>query len=73
MARGPFPSDGRPDTNLANLLWEHHHRRAHSQDWTMSGKAHAELTFVGPTGRAMTSVPTPLWTAVIASARPPVS
>jgi hypothetical protein len=30
----------------------------------MAGDANAELTFVGPTGRAMTSRPSPLWTLV---------
>jgi hypothetical protein len=29
----------------------------------MSGDANAELMFVGPTGRAMTSRPSPMWTA----------
>ena len=30
----------------------------------MSGDANAELTFVGPSGRVMTSRPSPLWTRV---------
>ena len=30
----------------------------------MSGNANEELTFVGPTGRVMTSRPSPMWTAV---------
>jgi hypothetical protein len=30
----------------------------------MSGDANAELTFVGPSGRVMTSRPSPLWNRV---------
>ena len=67
----PWKPGGRTDLDNLALLCEHHHRRVHSQDWTMSGNANAELTFVGPTGRVMTSVPSPLWTAVTASAQPP--
>ncbi len=67
----PWKPGGRTDLDNLALLCEHHHRRVHSQDWTMSGDANAELTFVGPTGRVMTSVPSPLWTAVTASAQPP--
>ncbi len=62
--------DGRTDLDSLALLCEHHHHRVHSQDWTMSGNANAELTFVGPTGRVMTSVPSPSWTAVTAPAVP---
>jgi hypothetical protein len=32
----------------------------------MSGNANEELTFTGPTGRVMTSRPSPLWTRVTA-------
>ena len=66
----PWKPDGRTDLDTLALLCEHHHRRVHSQDWTMSGNANAALTFVGPTGRVMTSVPSPLWTAVTAPAGP---
>ena len=46
--------------NLA-LLCVHHHHLVHSKGWTMSGNANEELTFVGPTGRVMTSRPSPRW------------
>jgi hypothetical protein len=46
------------------LLCVHHHHLVHQGDWTMSGNANEELTFVGPSGRVMTSRPSPLWTAV---------
>ena len=46
------------------LLCLHHHRRVHSGGWQMSGDANGVLTFVGPTGRVMTSRPSPMWTAV---------
>jgi hypothetical protein len=46
------------------LLCVHHHHLVHRGDWTMSGNANEELTFVGPSGRVMTSRPSPLWTAV---------
>jgi hypothetical protein len=32
----------------------------------MTGDANEELTFVGPSGRVMTTRPSPLWTAVTA-------
>ncbi|MGO8825689.1 MAG: hypothetical protein ACLQU9_10680 [Acidimicrobiales bacterium] len=38
----------------------------HSTAWTMTGNANAELTFVGPSGRPMTSRPSPAWTRVSA-------
>jgi hypothetical protein len=45
----------------------HHHHLVHSkQGWTMSGNANGELTFTGPSGRVMTSRPSPLWTRVTA-------
>jgi hypothetical protein len=55
-------------TDLPNLalLCEHHHHLIHSKSWTMSGDANKELTFVGPTGRVMTSLPSPLWTTASA-------
>jgi hypothetical protein len=34
--------------------------------WTMSGNANEELTFGGPSGRVMTSRPSPLWSTVTA-------
>ena len=62
----PWNTGGRTDLHNLALLCEHHHRRVHTRSWTMSGDANGELTFVGPTGRAMTSRPSPLWTAVSA-------
>jgi hypothetical protein len=61
----PWKPGGRTDLDNLVLLCEHHHHRVHSRNWTMSGDANAELTFVGPTGRIMTSRPSPRWTAVI--------
>jgi hypothetical protein len=49
--------------NLA-LLCEHHHTLIHTKAWTMRGNANVELSFVGPSGRVMTSRPSPLWTRV---------
>jgi hypothetical protein len=56
----------RGPTDLYNLclLCVHHHGLVHRGEWTMSGNANGELTFVGPSGRVMTSRPSPLWTAV---------
>ncbi len=55
-------------TDLPNLalLCEFHHHLVHSKGWTMRGDANEELTIVGPTGRVMTSRPSPLWTRVTA-------
>ncbi len=66
----PWKPGGRTDLDNLALLCEHHHRRVHSRDWTMSGDANAELTFLGPTGRAMTSRPSPLWTVATGPAGP---
>jgi len=56
-------------TNLDNLalLCQHHHHRVHSSGWSLTGNANEELTFIAPTGRVMTSRPSPLWTTVSAS------
>jgi hypothetical protein len=53
-------------TDLDNLvlLCVHHHGLVHSKQWTMSGNANELLVFIGPSGRAMESRPSPLWTAV---------
>jgi hypothetical protein len=68
----PWKPGGRTDLDNLALLCEHHHRRLHSKQWVMSGDANAELRFVGPTGRVMTSRPSPLWTRVTATpGRPP--
>ena len=57
----PWKPDGRTDLDNLALLCDHHHHRVHSREWTMSGNANEELTFVGPSGRCMTSRPSPLW------------
>jgi hypothetical protein len=51
-------------TDLPNLvtLCDHHHHRVHEGRWKVTGNANGILRFVGPTGRAMTSRPSPLWT-----------
>jgi hypothetical protein len=58
-------------TDLPNLvlLCEHHHHLVHSKPWSVSGDANDELSFLGPSGRVMTSRPSPLWTAVSATSR----
>ncbi len=65
----PWKPDGRTDIDNLALLCVHHHHRVHHGKWTMSGNANEELTFVGPTGRVMTSRPSPLWTAVTDGSR----
>ncbi len=59
---------GRTDLDNLALLCLFHHGMVHRKGWTMSGDANAELTFVGPSGRVMTSRPSPLWTRVSALA-----
>jgi hypothetical protein len=51
-------------TDLPNLvtLCDHHHHRVHEGKWRMTGNANGVLRFIGPTGRVMTSRPSPLWT-----------
>jgi Domain of unknown function (DUF222)/HNH endonuclease len=56
----PWKPEGRTDLDNLALLCDHHHHRVHSREWTMSGNANEELTFVGPTGRLMTSRPSAL-------------
>jgi hypothetical protein len=36
----------------------------HAREWSVRGNANEELSFVGPSGRVMTSRPSPLWTRV---------
>jgi len=57
---------GRTDLDNLALTCLHHHHLVHSGGWTMSGNANGELTFTGPSGRVMTSCPSPLWTRVTA-------
>jgi Domain of unknown function (DUF222) len=59
----PWKPDGATDLPNLALICDHHHHLVHSKQWSMSGDANQELTFVGPTGRVMTSRPSPLWTA----------
>jgi len=58
-------------TDLPNLvlLCKHHHGVVHRNGWTMSGDANVELSIVSPTGGAMVSRPSPLWTRATAGQR----
>jgi hypothetical protein len=60
----PWRSSGRTDLENLVLMCQHHHYRLHSSGWSMTGNANEELTLVAPTGRVMTSRPSPLWTTV---------
>jgi len=62
----PWKPHGRTDIENLALLCLYHHHLVHSTGWTLSGNANDELMFVGPTGRAMTSRPSPMWTTVSA-------
>ena len=62
----PWKPGGRTDLDNLALLCLHHHHLVHSTGWTVSGNANEELVFTGPKSRAMTSRPSPLWTAVMA-------
>jgi hypothetical protein len=63
----PWKPGGRTDLDNLALTCLHHHHLVHSnQGWVVSGNANEELTFVGPTGRVMTSRPSPRWTRVTA-------
>jgi hypothetical protein len=55
---------GPTDIDNLVLLCEHHHTLIHTKAWTMRGDPNVELTFVGPSGRVMTSRPSRLWTRV---------
>jgi hypothetical protein len=65
------PHRGTTDLPNLALLCEHHHHLVHSKQWSVSGNANEELQFVGPTGRIMTSRPSPLWTTVSQPTVPP--
>jgi hypothetical protein len=56
-------ADGGP-TDLANLvtMCDHHHHRVHETGWDVRGNANGILRFTGPSGRTITSRPSPLWT-----------
>jgi hypothetical protein len=51
-------------TDLPNLvtLCDHHHHRVHEGKWRLTGNANGILRFLAPSGHAMTSRPSPLWT-----------
>ena len=59
----PWKPGGSTDLPNLVLLCEHHHHRVHSRQWSVEGNANEELSFVGPSGRVMTSRPSPLWTS----------
>ncbi len=65
----PWKPDGRTDLDNLAILCDHHHHEVHSKRWSVSGDANVALSFVGPGGRVMTSVPSPLWGTVGAAAR----
>ena len=65
----PWKPGGTTDLHNLALLCLHHHHLVHSRGWTMTGNANEELTFLGPSGRVMTSRPSPRWTAVPAGSR----
>jgi Domain of unknown function (DUF222)/HNH endonuclease len=58
----PWEPGGKTDLDNLSLMCLHHHHVVHSHGWTMCGSANEELQFVGPSGRPMTSRPSPLWT-----------
>jgi Domain of unknown function (DUF222)/HNH endonuclease len=62
----PWGSGGRTDLENLVLMCQHHHYRLHSSGWSMKGNANEQLTLVAPTGRVMTSRPSPLWTTISA-------
>jgi hypothetical protein len=65
-----WKSGGRTDLDNLALQCLFHHGMVHRKGRTMSGDANGELTFTGPSGRVMTSRPSPLWTRVTDRARP---
>ena len=65
----PWKPGGRTDLPNLVLLCKHHHGLVHRLVWTMTGNANEELTFLGPSGRVMTSRPSTLWTRVTGGPR----
>ena len=59
-----WKSGGPTDLDNLALLCQYHHHRVHSSGWSLTGNANEELTFIAPTGRVMTSRPSPVWTTV---------
>jgi hypothetical protein len=66
----PWKLGGRTDLDNLALTCLHHHHVVHSKGWTMRGNANGTLTIVGPSGRHMTTRPSPLWTRVTAADHP---
>jgi len=62
----PWKPAGRTDLDNLALTCVHHHHLVHTKGWSMTGNANGELRFEGPSGRVMTSRPSPLWTRVTA-------
>jgi hypothetical protein len=62
---------GKTDLDNIALMCLHHHHVVHSNGWSMSGSANDELRFRGPSGRPMTSRPSPLWTRATTATRRP--
>lgn len=60
----PWKPGGRTDLHNLVVLCTHHHHLVHSNNWSMSGNANEELTFVGPDGRPMRSSPSTLWGSI---------
>ncbi len=62
---------GRTDLDNLFCVCAYHHNLIHSSTlgWRVTGDPNVELTFVGPSGRVMTSRPSPLWTRVTAPQR----
>jgi hypothetical protein len=61
---------GTTDLDNLALLCAFHHGLVHRSGWTMYGDANEELTFIGPSGRVMTSRPSPLWARVTTQGAP---
>jgi hypothetical protein len=56
----PWQPGGRTDLDNLALLCVFHHKTVHTKGWKMSGNPNAAFTFRGPSGRVMTSRPSPL-------------
>jgi hypothetical protein len=64
---------GKTDLPNLALLCSYHHHLVHSNGWSVRGNANAELTFVGPNGRATISGPSPMWTTMTSPAANPLA
>jgi hypothetical protein len=65
----PWKPGGTTDLDNLALACDFHHHLVHTKGWTMTGDANGELSVVGPSGRVMTSRPSPLWTRVTGAPR----